>query len=148
LFAIPIVPIYVTGDGNTEVMNEIQAALTQAGYKVETAEDAAAETGKVLVCKVDRFKYNNYTWAFPFVPTWGQTKLDVSLMGPDKGVLWNRQFEGRGTSWLWFAYGYSHAAKSSTTKILNNMVSAFSADEFRAALEKPAAEVKSTAQAN
>lgn len=136
VFAIPVVPIYVTGDGNTEVMNQIQAALTQVGYKVETTDGSGVGTGKVLVCKVDEFKYNNYTWIFPFVPTWGRIKLDVSLMGPDQRVLWNRQFEGQATSWLWFCNAYSRAAKASTTEILNNMISAFSSDEFRAALAK------------
>ena len=149
IFAIPVVPIFmVGGDGNTQVVNQIKDAVTEAGYQVEMVEGPGPGCGPVLVSKVDHLKYNNYTYIFPFVPTWGRMKLDVSLLGADQRILWNRQFEARATDWAWFLNGYSRATKSCTTEILNNMISAFSSDEFRNALAKSATAPNSISQAN
>ena len=149
IFAIPIVPVYmVGGDGNTQVANQIKDAVTTAGYQVEMVEGPSPACGAVVVTKVDHLKYNNFTWIFPFVPTWGRMKLDVSLMGADQRILWNRQFEAKATNWAWFLNGYSKATKSCTTKILNNMISAFSSDEFRNALAKASTPPNAVSQAN
>jgi hypothetical protein len=149
IFAIPVVPIYmVGGDGNMQVANQIKEALTAAGYQVEMVEGPGPGCDAVLLAKVDHLKYNNYTWIFPFVPTWGRMKLDVSLQGPDQRILWNQQFEAKATNWAWFLNGYSKATKSCTTKILNNMISAFSAEDFRTALAKATTATASVSQAN
>ena len=135
LFAIPVVPIHVDGQGNEEVMKEIQAALTEVGYKVQVAENGSPVSGKVLVCQVEKFKFNNYTWLFPIVPTWGSIELNASLVGADQRALWTHQFSGSGST-LNFFNGYTSSAKTSMTQILNQMVEAFSSDEFHNALTK------------
>lgn len=136
IFAIPVVPVFVTGDGNADVMNGIQDALSQTGYKVEVADPPQSGSDKILVCKVTKMRYNNYTWLFPIVPTWGETCLDVSLMDGEQKTLWNRQFSSRATSFWWFINAYTHAAKKNNTRILNDMISACSSEEFRVALAK------------
>jgi hypothetical protein len=133
IFAIPVVPIYVEGQGNEEVMKEIQAALTQVGYHVQVVENGTPVSGKVLVCQVERFKFNNYTWLFPIVPTWGSIELKASLVGGNQQVVWTRDFNGSGSTFN-FTDGYTSSAKTSMTEILNQMVGAFSSDEFHNAL--------------
>lgn len=133
LFAIPLIPVHVVGNGNEEVMKEIQDALTQVGYHVQDVDNGAPVSGKVLVCRVDKFRFSNYTWLFPIVPTWGRITLQTSLLGPDRHVLWSHQFTGSGMT-LNFFDGYTSSAKSSMTKILNQMIKAFSSDEFHKAL--------------
>jgi hypothetical protein len=135
LFAIPVVPVHVVGRGNEEVMKGIQVALTEVGYKVQVVEAGTPSPGKVLTCQVEKFKFNNYTWLFPIVPTWGGIRLNASLIGADQKVLWTHQFSGSGST-LDFSNGYTSSAKTSMTEILNEMITEFSSDEFHTALTK------------
>ena len=135
IFAIPVVPIYVDGDGNAAIASEIQDALTQAGYTPKTIEASAPATGKLLTCQVDRFRFSNYTYFFPVVPTWGRVGLQLNLQGPDKGVLWSKHYEASGGT-LNFFDGYSSSCNSAMTKILNQMVTDFAAQDFYDALNK------------
>ena len=135
VFAIPIVPIYITGDdsdGAEQLMLQIRDALEQAGYRASVVSSGAA-SGPVLRCNVQKFEYMNYTWVFPIVPTWGSIQLTTSLVGPDGRILWTRSFSGSGSS-LNFFNGYTSAAKKSMNQILNPMVEAFAAHDFYAAL--------------
>jgi hypothetical protein len=133
LFAIPVVPIHVEGDGNAAIAEEIQEALKQAGYTPQSVGYGAS--GKVLECQVDKFKFNNYTWLFPIVPTWGSIQLDLNLKGPNQNAVWNRQYSASGAT-LNFFDGYTDSCKSAMTKILNQMVTDFAAQDFYDALNK------------
>lgn len=134
-FYIPIVPVYIYGDSNGKVMEQILDALQQVGYKVAPTETPGPAGGPVLTCKVNRFWFNNYTWLFPIVPTWGSVDLTVSLVSPSGTTLWSNNFTGSGST-LNFFNGYSSAANQSMDKILNDMVSAFSSEEFHRALKQ------------
>lgn len=133
LFGIPIVPIYVDGDGNAALSGEIQDALKQAGYTPQVT--AAGDPGKILVCQVNKFKFSNYTWLFPIVPTWGSVGLTLSVNGPDNTVLWKRDYYGSGST-LDFLDGYTLSCKTAMTEILNQMVADFDSQEFYDALNK------------
>jgi hypothetical protein len=133
VFYIPCVPIHVQGNGNEEVMNQIRDALQQAGYKVNVVETQSSPGAPVLKCKVTNFWFNNYTWLFPFVPTWGNIDLTVSLERPGGQTAWERDFHGHGWSANFFD-GYSSAANKAMTSILNEMVVAFGSDDFHRAL--------------
>jgi hypothetical protein len=83
---------------------------------------------------VNKFWFSNYTWLFPLVPTWGNIQLTLSLESPGNGTtLWTRDFAGSGTSFNFFN-GYSGAANTALTKILNEMVQEFSSEQFYRAL--------------
>jgi hypothetical protein len=133
VFYIPIVPVYIDGDGNEKVMEQVRDALQQVGYKVSFVGVGTAAPGPVLKCQVRQFWFNNYTWLFPLVPTWGSIKLTATLVSPSGAVLWAGSFSGSGFT-LNFADGYSTAANEAMTTILNDMVAAFSSDEFHRAL--------------
>ena len=135
IFAIPVVPVYVEGDGNMAIAQQIQDALTQAGYTPKPIDATDPMAGKLLTCEVDKFRFSNYTWLFPIVPTWGSVELQLSLQGPDKRVLWTQHYRGSGST-LNFFDGYSSSCNSAMTSILNQMVMDFASDEFYRALNK------------
>jgi len=135
-FYIPIVPIYISGakDDNEQVADQVRDALRQAGYNVRVVDAITSTTGPVLKCQVTRFWFNNYTWLFPLVPTWGRIDLTLSVQAPGSNtILWTREFSGSGNS-LNFTDGYSSAANKALTKILNEMVNEFSGEEFHTAV--------------
>ena len=135
-FYIPIVPIYISGDkdDNELVADQVRDALRLAGYNVAVVDAITSTTGPVLKCNVNTFWFNNYTWLFPFVPTWGSINLTVSVEAGTTGtVLWTREFSGGGFSANFFD-GYSSAANKAMTGILNKMVTEFSSQQFHTAL--------------
>ncbi len=133
VFAIPIVPVYIEGNGNEKVMDQIRDALQQVGYSPAFGSSGVAATGPVLKCKVNKFWFSNYTWLFPFVPTWGGIELTTNLVLPSGSTVWSRNFSGSGFTANFFN-GYTSAANQSMTKILNDMVREFASDEFHRAL--------------
>jgi hypothetical protein len=133
LFYIPCVPIHIQGDANQEVMNQVRDALQQAGYKVSVVDAKAPAGTPELNCTVDTFWFNNYTWLFPFVPTWGDIDLTLRLQRLGGQVAWQENFHGHGWSANFFD-GYSSAANEAMTTILNQMVDAFASDDFHKAL--------------
>jgi hypothetical protein len=139
LFYIPCVPIHIQGDGNEKVMEQVRDALQQAGYRVNVVETTQAPAREpVLKCKVDTFWFNNYTWLVPFVPTWGDIDLTLSLERQGGQVAWQQSFHGHGFSANFFD-GYSSAANKAMMEVLNQMVDAFASDEFHNALVHAAA---------
>jgi hypothetical protein len=133
MFYIPIIPVYINGEGNELVMKQIQDALKQVGYQVASVDTEKTTNTPILKCKVNKFWFNNYTWIFPFIPTWGDINLAVSLVSTTGQVLWSQEFKGDGFT-LNFFNGYTSAAEQSMTEVLNEMVKAFSSDAFHTAL--------------
>jgi hypothetical protein len=137
-FYIPLVPVYIEGgDGNAQIMQQIGNALQQAGYKVTVVDGSEPSLPTPLLkCKVEKFWFNNYTWFFPIVPTWGEVRLTLNLVSSDGGkILWSRSFSGNGST-LNFTNGYSIAANQSMKKILDDMVGAFASDDFHRILSQ------------
>ncbi|MGH8550390.1 MAG: hypothetical protein ACRERU_17685 [Methylococcales bacterium] len=133
VFAIPVVPINIEGDGNELVMQQIQDALKQVGYQVNFTDSEKTANGPTLKCKVNEFSFSTYTWMFPIIPTWGNITLKTDLVNPSGEILWSQEFEGDGFT-LNFFNGYPSAAEPSMTEILDEMVKAFSSDALGAAL--------------
>ncbi len=111
------------------VMARVHDALRKAGYDVTVAEDGSAAEGPTLKCNVTYFRFSNYTWLVPFVPTWGEVELDVSLHDGNDNVLWSKHFEGDGFTFN-FTDGYTIAANESLDEILEQLVVEFSSPEF------------------
>ena len=142
MFAIPTVPIFVVDDSkpgptntraqiaNREVMRQVRRALVHAGYEVKDAEPGA---GRRLECHIEKFRFSNYTWLIPIVPTWGSARITASVRGVGGEALWSQTFEGGGFTLL-FVDGYSGAANQAMKKVLNAMVPAFQTPEFKAAI--------------
>ena len=132
VFYIPCVPIHIQGDASAEVMQQVSDALQRAGYKVTVVETQAPPNTPELKCHVDTFYFNNYTWLFPFVPTWGDIDLTLTLQRGGQPE-WTQTFHGHGWSANFFD-GYSSASNKAMGEILDQMVSAFGSDQFHNAL--------------
>lgn len=130
-FAIPVVPVNVNGDANAQTMAHVHDALKTAGYEIRRGNPGK---GKVLTCTVEKMRYNNYTYLFPIVPTWGKVILRTDLTSNGQ-VVWSQQFKGSGFTFN-FTAGYTIANGKAMTKALNEMVIAFSSDEFHSALTR------------
>lgn len=132
-FAIPVAPVYIHGDEGKQMMDNIGEALTVAGHQTREVTAESDSTSPVLVCHVNKFRYSNYTYFAPIVPTWGKIDVTLQLQRSDGSIAWEQQFEGGGFT-LNFTDGYNIAAKESMTELLNSMVDAFSGSDFKAAL--------------
>ncbi len=133
VFAIPIVPIYVMGDDGQTFMRQVRDALEVAGYEPIAVSPGEAVDAPVLYCKFGDTSFSNYTWLFPFVPTWGSITATATLVQPDGTILWSQQFTGDGFTANFFN-GYNSSAKQSVTEILNAMILALVTEDFRLAL--------------
>lgn len=133
VFSIPVVPIFVNGQPAQDLMKSVQDALIQAGYTPRIVNNGAKADGPVLMCEVKDFKFRNYTWFAPLIPTWGRVSLVAKLTAQDGTVLWKHTFTGKGGT-LNFIDGYNIAARKSMTRLLNDMVVAFTNDAFVKAL--------------
>jgi hypothetical protein len=133
LFSIPIVPIHVNGDGPTALMQYVHEALELSGYHVTDVRNDAPTNGPLLHVEVLRYRFNNYTWLFPIVPTWGRIELKASLVLSDGSSVWDHTFKAKGST-LNFTDGYTIAAAQCTTSIMQQMVNEFSREPFVTAL--------------
>ena len=131
IFAIPIVPIYIHGDEAIDIMRVVSDSLTAAGYTTQWAGDEGA--GPVLSARVTHARFNNYTWLAPIVPTWGRINMTLTLESSDGDLLWERSFEGKGST-LNFFDGYNIAATKSVTRLADSMIEAFGSADFYLAL--------------
>ena len=122
--------------GNREVMRQVRRALARVGYRVEISPPDGGPSGRVLSCRVDRFRFNNYTWLAPIIPIWGSIALTLSVEGPDRHVYWTQSFEGDGFTFNFFD-GFTSAANASMEEILDPMVAAFASEEFLQAVTEP-----------
>lgn len=128
-FAIPVAPVYIQGDESSQLMSNIAEALVLAGYQTAGVSDQTSGNGTVLHCNVEKYRFSNYTWLAPIVPTWGSVVVTLSLVNGDGDVLWSNGFDGGGFT-LNFTDGYNIASRESMTQVLNKMVEAFTTDAF------------------
>lgn len=140
IFAIPFVPIHVQGDVSLLLVEQIHDALTQVGYSIHSVDayslPDAQKTVPLLKVHVNKYRFSNYTYFFPIVPTWGGTNLHLLLQDANGNTLWRSDFEAGGAT-LNFFNGYTSASRKSMTRVLNQMVTAFAGDDFFTAVTQP-----------
>jgi hypothetical protein len=118
VFAIPVAPVTVSGNPDTELMNQVKDAVIHAGFQVKMVDPARPVPDlPVLSCKVDKFGFRNYTWFFPAVFNWGTITLDVTITAPDGKVLWNKTYTGHGSGF----YDFDPTVTKALTAILNEL---------------------------
>ena len=127
VFYIPTKRVRIAGDAGEELMKTVKRALELAGYRVRV-EGSTATTLPLVKCRVEEFWFSNYTWMFPFVPTWGAARLTLTAES-SYGVRWSRSFSAHAFSARPFD-GFSAAANDAMRVILGEMVDAFTSDEF------------------
>ena len=133
VFAIPVGSVYLTGDGNKQIMDLVRDALKQVGYEVIIADSREPSEVPRLICKIERFWFKNYTWFAPFIKTWGGIQLEVNLLSQDGKVVWTQDFFEKAATWK-SVDAFSNVANVCMLRILNKMVNAFSSREFHSVL--------------
>lgn len=129
VFAIKVAPVRIAnGSGDQVLMDIFKRALQENGYQVADAK--ASEALPVVECTVQKFRFQNYTWFVPIVPTWGGIDLEVRVASRDGKALWTKSYSGG--SWnLW--YSFNSAVNRAMEKILEQAVADFGSSSFREA---------------
>lgn len=130
MFYIPVVPIFVEGDANELVMDQVRRALRASGHQIAVHPEGTSQSGLVVKAKVDDFWFNNYTWFFPLVPTWGSVKVAISVVDPRGNPVWTKSFDGSGIT-LNFFNGYTSASDQAWETLSTAMIAEFSSPAFK-----------------
>jgi hypothetical protein len=119
LFAIPVCPVFLQGDPEQDMMVQVKAGLEHAGYSVTIVKDAAeAGNRPLLACHVNKVKFWNYTFFFPFVCNWGRFDVQLTLTAPKGGILWEKHYIAKGSGY----YDYKPTVEKALTRLLDMMV--------------------------
>jgi len=130
IFAIPVCPVTLNGQGDSEFMNQIRDAVEHAGYKVQMVDSAgSAGSLPVLSCKVEKFSFRNYTWLFPIVFNWGTIRMEATITAPDGHVLWSKTYTGKANG----MYDFNPTVNSALDSILNQLSNDLSTVQLAAA---------------
>lgn len=130
IFAIPVCPVTLGGEPDSDLMEQIKYAVEQAGYKVQMVDSAnSAGSMPTLSCKVEKFHFRNYTWLFPIVVNWGTIQLHVTITAPDGHVMWDKTYIGKGNG----MYDFNPTVNSALNNILNELSSDLANAQFATA---------------
>lgn len=129
---IPVGAIQSQVPINHQVMNDIKSVLERTGYEVSMAKHSELRTQPTINCIIHRFGFKNYPMFFPVCVWSGRIVLEVQLLSCNGQVFWDKEFEAGGMGGG--LASYDKAINKATTDILNDMVEAFSNEEFHQAL--------------
>ncbi len=137
LFAIESGDVTLTRPLPEQVVQQVKLALESVGYKVKLVDrgDPAAMTSPVLKVKIIEFYFKNYNWLWPYVPTWGDIQLRLTVENREGTVVYEKSFKESGNSYsLTGSAAFGTATKEAMTKVVNEIVQACSSEEFRTAV--------------
>lgn len=120
-----------------EVSEAIAAALTHAGYGVEILDRGhpGAPSGGLVVAEISEFWFKNYNWFWPIVPTWGDITLGLQISDAAGRRVYERRFEGGGTSFCLLGHcAFKAAVRRAMNDVLDQVVDAVSREDFQRAL--------------
>jgi hypothetical protein len=135
VFAIPAGDLRLQR-GPEDLMKAISGALESAGYRAVPAAERPGEP--LLVCHVTRMEFRNYTWFMPFIKTWGDIELSLSLVDAEGGTRWRKDYAGRYDEGDW-GVSFMRAVNLALEQILAHAAQDFASAEFRAACCAPPA---------
>lgn len=142
VFYIPLIPVRVEGDANAKIMETVAEALRISGYEPVHRRTLEGDGTPIVTCKVEEFWFNNYTWLWPWVPTWGDIRLQISV---ERGGVtkWSRTFSssGRGNGMIG---GFSDAGNAALGQMMDQMARTFVSDDFYGAVNDTEASAMST----
>ncbi len=142
LFAIPAGSVTAGQPFGNEVARLVVSALEWAGYDVEVVDpgDPAPRSSPTLAVAIEEFFFKNYTWLYPFIKTWGDIRLRVTLYDANQEVAFERTYSAEGESSCGdVECGFFEATTDALTDVLNQIVQGSSSREFRVAFEQPPA---------
>lgn len=118
MFAIPVARVTVDGQADEALALQVKSALEHVGYRVTMVDDASGAAGLAYVeCRVNRFKFRNYTWFFPLVWNWGKIDVTIRLTPPGGGPARERQYVGKAVGF----YSFDRTVNKALTRLLNQI---------------------------
>ncbi len=128
-FAIPVARVTVDGKADEGLMLQIKSGLEHMGYSVRVVPDESQAAGlPVVTCRVNKFKFRNYTWFFPLVFNWGKIDVDMTLASGD-GPVWQKNIVGKASGF----YSFEKTVNKALTRVLDQMVQEMSAAPVKTA---------------
>lgn len=139
VFAITSGSIRTQDSVEEEVLNEVKLALEAGGYRVKVVRGLAPTDGSVpiiLKAAVHQLYFKNYNWVFPFVPTWGDIEIALTVEDASGERLFRRSFIGSGTSYQLIGHdAFETAVKEAMTDICQQIRDMVRSTDFRRIIE-------------
>lgn len=137
-FAITSGSIQTLNPVEEEVLKEVKQALEAGGYGVEVLRGGTPTQGSspILKAVVHKLHFRNYNYLFPFVPTWGDIEIGLTVEGASGEPLFRRSFSGSGTSYQLKGYdAFVIATKEAMTAICQQIRDMVRSEDFRRIIE-------------
>lgn len=137
VFAITTGNVTTQSPVTHEIVDAVAAALSHAGYEVRLFEsDVALDSPAAAVSvEIHDFWFKNYNWFWPIVPTWGDLAVALRVTGDSGQSLYERTFEGDGSSvCLLGNCAFKAAVRRATNEVLEQIDAAVREPAFREAL--------------
>ncbi len=138
LFAITSGDVTLSKPLREEIVREIAEALESLGYEIELIDEFGAEVEGIptMAVSIQEFHFKNYTWFAPYIRTWGDIVIGVTLQDADGVLRYEERFTGSGASSCGdIDCGFTEASRKAMTQILNQLVTASGSEMFRLALD-------------
>ena len=138
IFAITSGSIRTQESVEEEILNEVKLALEASGYRVKLLSGKTPTEGHPTIIKaaVHRLYFKNYNWLFPFVPTWGDIEISLTVEDASGERLFQRSFNGSGTSYQLIGQdAFETATKEAMTEICRQIRDVVASTEFRRFVE-------------
>jgi hypothetical protein len=138
LFAIESGDVISSIPVEEAVVWEVVQALEYVGYDAKVVESANEAEGRypMMAISIHELSFTNYTWLWPYVPTWGDITLGVTLHDTDGKIVFEDSYSAEGNSSdLNTQEGFEEATREAITEVLNQIVQAVSTAAFRVAFE-------------
>lgn len=138
VFAITSGSIQTRDSVEEEVLNEVKLALEAGGYRVQVVRGRtpAQDSFPLIKAAVQKLHFRNYNWLFPFVPTWGDIQITLTLEDASGERLFWRSFSGSGTSYQLIGHdAFETATKEAMTDICQQIRDMVRSAEFRRIIE-------------
>ncbi len=137
VFAISTGSVTTTSPVEEQIVEQIIDALSLLGYQINkntSGFENTSTTVQPLTLKValNEIWFKNYNWLFPIVPTWGDIKITLFLENSRGKKLFEKSYEGGGSSLCLSGHcAFDSATKEATTELLNKINTDFSSQTVR-----------------
>jgi hypothetical protein len=135
MFAITSGSVTTTSPVEEQLSEQIAEAFTSLGYPVtftNSPNTGASTPALTLKIALNTLWFRNYNWFFPFVPTSGDIKVTLLLENGGGKKLFEKSFEGSGSSFCLMGHcAFAAATKEAMTTILKKITAEFSSPSVR-----------------
>jgi hypothetical protein len=136
VFAITSGSVKTSSDVKQQITEQVKQALESIGYQVNLIDQSDAISNSAIVkIEIKKFWFKNYNWIWPFVPTWGDIELGLTVERQNGEVVFDKPFSGKGNSFCLLGQcAFNTAVTEAVTDVLNKIIHECSKEEFQAAI--------------